>query len=259
MKIKDVTRKMEIQNPYREINKKSIAQMDEDGVTVAGVSGDKAKLSNGQEVDAKLLTPDTQHPGQFTMPEMDPAAIKPGSVVNTGDEQQTSEEVDEATGWSNMQPEAAHQMMGAYNELAPHIEKYQDAEGAHNLYQKLKAIAQEYNAIPALKSLLVTAKHSAHQEYDTNPQGFENWFWFVGDMLKHVSKSEAEAGGIEVGEEQDTIASGNHDVGGDATDKFIDQIKDKGFEKTNRPQQGARSSLPESDELMKWLTIAGIK
>ena len=225
-------------------------------VTIEKPDGTKLDVPN------TAVMPDPTKPGSATI---DASAttgdLKPGEIVNTAapTSETQGEEVDEATGWSNMQPEAAHQMMGAYNELAPHIEKYQDAEGAHNLYQKLKAIAQEYNAIPALKSLLVTAKHSAHQEYDTNPQGFENWFWFVGDMLKHVSKSEAEAGGIEVGEEQDTIASGNHDVGGDATDKFIDQIKDKGFEKTNRPQQGARSSLPESDELMKWLTIAGIK
>ena len=239
---------------------KDIVMREEDEMKIKAVSGNDVTLDQGgQEIKTTTdaLTPSADKPGSFTMKPADPNQMKPGASVTSAE---TPESMgDEATGWSNMQPEAAHQMMGAYNELAPHIEKYQDAEGAHNLYQKLKAIAQEYNAIPALKSLLVTAKHSAHQEYDTNPQGFENWFWFVGDMLKHVSKSEAEAGGIEVGEEQDTIASGNHDVGGDATDKFIDQIKDKGFEKTNRPQQGARSSLPESDELMKWLTIAGIK
>ena len=68
----------------------------EDGnVTVSGVVGDMAKLSNGQEISAKTLTPDATHPGQFTMPQTDPNAIKPGTVVNTGDEQSTSEELED--------------------------------------------------------------------------------------------------------------------------------------------------------------------
>lgn len=64
---------------------------------------------------------------------------------------------------------------------------------------------------------------------------------------------------------KDTIAQGGNDVGGDATDRFIDQVKDKGFERANRGQgQNAVSpvggrKLREDDELMKWLTIAGIK
>jgi hypothetical protein len=65
---------------------------------------------------------------------------------------------------------------------------------------------------------------------------------------------------------KDTIAQGGGDVGGDATDRFIDQVKDKGFERANRnsPGQGQRSpvaqrKLREDDELMKMLTIAGLK
>ena len=63
---------------------------------------------------------------------------------------------------------------------------------------------------------------------------------------------------------QDLIAQGNHDVGGDATDRFIDQVRDKGFERANRYPAGHNTSpiggkLKESDELYKWLTIAGIK
>jgi hypothetical protein len=56
-------------------------------------------------------------------------------------------------------------------------------------------------------------------------------------------------------EEQDLVSQGNHDVGGDATDSFIDQVRDKDFERANR----SSSTLGENDELMKWLTIAGIK
>jgi hypothetical protein len=58
-------------------------------------------------------------------------------------------------------------------------------------------------------------------------------------------------------EEQDLISQGNHDVGGDATDSFIDQVRDKDFERDHR--NSTASTLGENDELMKWLTIAGIK
>jgi len=58
-------------------------------------------------------------------------------------------------------------------------------------------------------------------------------------------------------EEQDLISQGNHDVGGDATDQFIDQVRDKDFEREHRGN--TTSTLGENDELMKWLTIAGIK
>ena len=64
---------------------------------------------------------------------------------------------------------------------------------------------------------------------------------------------------------KDTIAQGGGDVGGDATDSFISQIKDKEFERKNRTPGGTSASpiggkkLSEDDELSKWLTIAGIK
>jgi hypothetical protein len=135
----------------------------EDGnLTVAAIAGDKAKLSNGTEIDAKTLTPDPDKPGQLKAPEMDPNAIKPGAVVTTGDS--TSE-------------------------------NYEEEEES------------------------IVEKHD------------------------------------------DTVASGNQDVGGDATDNFINQVRDKGFERSARGS--SKSTVPgklrEDDELMKWLTIAGIK
>jgi hypothetical protein len=135
----------------------------EDGnLTVASVAGDKAKLSNGTEIDAKTLTPDPDKPGQLKAPEMDPNAIKPGAVVTTGDS--TSE-------------------------------NYEEEEES------------------------IVEKH------------------------------------------HDTVASGNHPVGGDATDRLINRVRDKGFERAARgPHKSAvPSKLREDDELMKWLTIAGIK
>jgi len=68
---------------------------------------------------------------------------------------------------------------------------------------------------------------------------------------------------------KDTMAQGGGDVGGksggDETDDFIDDVKDKDFERKNRnPGSGNRGpisggKLKETDELYKWLTIAGIK
>jgi hypothetical protein len=59
---------------------------------------------------------------------------------------------------------------------------------------------------------------------------------------------------------RDLVRQGNKDVGGDATDQFIKQIRDTEFEKANKHGgSGSRSPLSEKDELMKWLTIAGIK
>jgi len=59
---------------------------------------------------------------------------------------------------------------------------------------------------------------------------------------------------------KDLVRQGNKDVGGDATDRFIKQIRDTEFEKGNKQGgSGSRSPLSEKDELMKWLTIAGIK
>ena len=254
MKIKQITGKLAEDDSFGKIANIDAANKK---VTIEKPDGTKLDVPNN------AVMPDPTKPGSATI---DASAttgdLKPGEIVNTAapTSETQGEEVDEATGWSNMQPAAAHEMMAAYSELAPHIEKYRDADGANNLYQKLKAVAQEHNVVPEFKSLLTSAKHGAHLDYDTNPQGFENWFWYVGDMLKHVAKSEDEAGGIEVGEEQDTIASGNHDVGGDASDRFNQEIVGD-FDRAQRGprSQGTRSSLPESDELMKWLTIAGIK
>jgi cold shock CspA family protein len=63
---------------------------------------------------------------------------------------------------------------------------------------------------------------------------------------------------------KDTIADGGGDIGGDATDEFIKDVTDKKFTRANRPtgNNGTASPVPklkETDELYKWLTIAGIK
>jgi len=72
-----------------------------------------------------------------------------------------------------------------------------------------------------------------------------------------VSPRDFQAMSMAKEEHQDLISQGNHDVGGDATDQFIDQVRDKDFERADRGNN--TSTLGENDELMKWLTIAGIK
>ena len=226
-------------------------------VTIEKPDGTKLDVPNN------AVMPDPTKPGSATI---DASAttgdLKPGEVVNTAapTSETQGDEVDEATGWGSMDPQAANAMMSVYNELAPHITKHEDSEGAARLFEKLKELAREYKVAPAFKSLIISAQQGAHQDYDTNPGDFKNWFWYVGDMLKHVAKSDEEEGGIEVGEEHDTIAHGGGDVGGDATDSFNQEIVGD-FDRAQRGDrnQGTRSPLSENDELMKWLTIAGIK
>ena len=196
--------------------------LSEDGVTVAGVSGDKAKLSNGQEVDAKLLTPDPKKPGAYTMPEMDPTAIKPGAQVSTGDEP-TQEDYEEEGATAH---KVDYHAWKADPDFAPHGDDDEDT----SFHKAL--------------NFLIGKVHPGDMEYHAH----------------HLSKQHHH--GAELDEKHhDLISQGNHNVGGDATDNFIDQVRDKGFERANRgaSNPGSRSPLSEKDELYKWLTIAGIK
>ena len=67
----------------------------------------------------------------------------------------------------------------AYRELAPKIEKYRDSYLAGQLYDALEAIAIEHGAELEFKRMLAGAKNHAHMDYDTNPGGFQNWFWYL--------------------------------------------------------------------------------
>jgi hypothetical protein len=67
-----------------------------------------------------------------------------------------------------------------YNELAPGIEKYKDKKGADNLYKELLAIAKQHGAEREFSRMCNGARNRAHMDYDTNPGGFENWFWYLG-------------------------------------------------------------------------------
>jgi hypothetical protein len=60
---------------------------------------------------------------------------------------------------------------------------------------------------------------------------------------------------------EDLVSQGNQDVGGDPTDRFINQVIDKKFEKTARQHGGNMSPLSENDNdlLNKMLSIAGLR
>ena len=88
-----------------------------------------------------------------------------------------------------------------YHKLAPKIQRHKDAAGAEQLYQALKAVAVENNAVAIFKDMLNAARNAAHMDYDTNPGGFENWFWYLpfddddlsegsSDIRKKISKFE---------------------------------------------------------------------
>lgn len=66
-----------------------------------------------------------------------------------------------------------------YRELAPSIEKHKDSYLAGQLYDALEAIAIEHGAELELKRMMTGARNRAHMDYDTNPGGFQNWFWYL--------------------------------------------------------------------------------
>jgi hypothetical protein len=233
----------------------------EDGVTVTGIdsSSGKAKLSTGQEIDAKTLTPDEKHPGQYTMPSMDPTSIKPGSVVTPSSE--TSEDI--------TNDPVAQQYVQQLNQLMQHAS--QPWEKAQ-LAVRLQAV-QQGDVPHDARGGAIKVLPPAEWEAKTDPKIVLRMMGVNGEGLSPEYKQkmggwlsqQATKIGFEEGKKhKDTIADGGGDVGGDATDNFIDDVKDKEFERKNRGQgTSARSpiggKLKEGDELYHWLTIAGIK
>jgi len=234
----------------------------EDGdITIQGISGDKAKLSNGTEIDAKTLTPDTAHPGQFKMPEMDPNAIKPGAVVNTD----TSESQDE-----DDHPGHKHYNDWMNSEYAPHDDDSGDDNKVH-----MKAIHFLHSRGVHPGDIEFHAAHLAHKFHNSGIDEESGVYPSRNPGTPAAADAAAQASAPQQPHQSvmpsrnaptqeahhDLISQGNHDVGGDATDRFIDQIRDKKWEKANRgsSSQANRSPLSENDPLAKMLTIAGLR
>jgi hypothetical protein len=88
-------------------------------------------------------------------------------------------------------------MAEIYRRLAPKIERHRDSFLAGQLYDELENYAELHGAEGEFKRMMSTARNRAHMEYDTNPGGFQNWFWFLpfeddqleeglGDTLKSL-------------------------------------------------------------------------
>jgi len=93
-------------------------------------------------------------------------------------------------------------MAEIYRRLAPKIERHRDSFLAGQLYDELENYAELHGAEGEFKRMMATARGRAHMEYDTNPGGFHNWFWFlpfedeqveesIDDIKKKMSKLEA--------------------------------------------------------------------
>jgi hypothetical protein len=66
-----------------------------------------------------------------------------------------------------------------YRELAPKIERNRDSYLAGELYDALEEIAAQHGAIAEFRRMMNGARNRAHMDYDTNPGGFQNWFWYL--------------------------------------------------------------------------------
>jgi hypothetical protein len=92
-------------------------------------------------------------------------------------------------------------MAKIYNKLAPKIERHRDSFLAGQLYDELENYAELHGAEDEFKRMMNGARNRAHMEYDTNPGGFQNWFWFLpfGDEIEEGMYDT-------LGEDQDTGA-----------------------------------------------------
>jgi hypothetical protein len=96
-----------------------------------------------------------------------------------------------------------------YRELAPSIEKYKDSYLAGQLYDALEAIAIEHGAELEFKRMMTGARNRAHMDYDTNPGGFQNWFWYLpfANDITEESQDDRNAR-IIAGEIEDAMSQG---------------------------------------------------
>jgi hypothetical protein len=103
-----------------------------------------------------------------------------------------------------------------YRELAPSIEKYKDSFLAGQLYDALEAIAIEHGAELEFKRMMTGARNRAHMDYDTNPGGFQNWFWYLpfADDEQDIAEENQDDRNARIiaGEIEDAMSQGNEKV-----------------------------------------------
>jgi hypothetical protein len=101
-----------------------------------------------------------------------------------------------------------------YRRLAPQIERYRDSFLAGQLYDELENYAELHGAEKEFKQMMNGARNRAHIDYDTNPGGFQNWFWylpFADEDITEESQDDRNAR-IIAGEIEDAMSQGKEDV-----------------------------------------------
>jgi hypothetical protein len=83
-----------------------------------------------------------------------------------------------------------------YNRMAPGIERNRDSFKAGQLYDALEAVAEQHGAEAEFKRMMNGARNRAHMDYDTNPGGFQNWFWYLPFDQEELSE-EQDTSGVE--------------------------------------------------------------
>ena len=101
-----------------------------------------------------------------------------------------------------------------YRELAPSIEKYRDSYLAGQLYDALEAIAIEHGAELEFKRMMTGARNRAHMDYDTNPGGFQNWFWYLPFDDEDITEENQDDRNARIiaGEIEDAMSQGNAEL-----------------------------------------------
>ena len=88
------------------------------------------------------------------------------------------------------------ELSDVYNRIAPGIERNRDSFKAGQLYDALEAVAEQHGAEAEFKRMMSGARNRAHMDYDTNPGGFQNWFWYLPFAEEELSE-EQDTSGVE--------------------------------------------------------------
>jgi hypothetical protein len=251
---------------------------EDDTMKIKSVSGNDVTIDQGGtevKTTADALLPDAEHPGQFQMKPPDPSKMTPGATVTPTT---TSEDGGEPMTMSAQEYIDGLQQTAAENGMTLSPEDMQRAQdmmvttpdGEVDMIASMQKAAQVFQSpeflqmIDDMKALVANAEVPTQEVQSPFPSrnpgtpAAADAAAQANAPAKHVQSVMPSRNAPTQEGHRDTIAQGGGDVGGDATDRFINQIRDKGYERKNR-NESIKSTLSEKDELYKWLTIAGIK
>ena len=166
-----------------------------------------------------------------------------------------------------VQDESYQELQDRYNELAPSIEKYKDKAGAERLYNELSAIAKQHGLVSQFRNMCNVARNSAHQDYDTNPGGFENWFWylpFARDLAEERTEVKDKDGNIIRWSEEDKWEKSTNKKNPRGQVTNLSDRARRETEKLNKEGTGVGNKLAQQNraELNQWrmgMSMAGEK